>query len=181
VHPKLARGNSRTVTGVDTQGLGRLIPDRPEGEVRHGFRMSIGAHPSGVGRVNAAFAGFAETHALRDSVRRSLSVALDELLANALSHGVAGRHAVSVTVEVELDQERVRVTLTDDGSPFDPFGSAAPDTTLSVEERPIGGIGIHLVRRLVDEFSYRREDGCNVVVLVKQLMGGQADGLRGGS
>lgn len=148
--------------------------------MRHGFRMSIDAHPGGVGKVNAAFAGFAETHALPADMRRSLSVALDELLANALSHGMAGRDAGSITVEVELDQERLTVTLTDDGPPFDPFGPAAPDTTLSVEERPIGGLGIHLVRRLVDEVSYHRRDGRNVVVLVKQLAAGQADGLRGG-
>lgn len=148
--------------------------------MRHGFRMSIGAHPGGVGKVNAAFAEFAETHAVPAAMRRSLSVALDELLANAFSHGMAGRDAGSVTVEVQLDQERLTVTLTDDGPPFDPFGPTAPDTTLSVEERPIGGLGIHLVRRLVDEVSYQRRDDCNVVVLVKQLAAGQADGLSGG-
>ena len=48
--------------------------------MRHGFRMSVGAHPGGVGEVNAAFAGFAEAHALPAAVRRSLNVALDELL-----------------------------------------------------------------------------------------------------
>lgn len=148
--------------------------------MRHGFRMSIGAHPGGVGEVNAAFAGFAETHALPAAVRRSLNVALDELLVNAVSHGLAEREAGLVTVEVELDQERLTVTLTDDGPPFDPFGRIAPDTTLSVEERSMGGLGIHLVRRLVDEISYQRRGGCNVVVLVKQLAGGQADGLIGG-
>lgn len=139
------------------------------------------AHPGRVGRVNAAFAEFAETHALPDDVRRSLSVALDELIANALSHGLAGRDGGAVTVEVELDRDRVSITLSDDGPPFDPFGEAAPDTNLSVDERPIGGLGIHLVRSLVDELTYRREDGCNVVVLVKQLSGGQAHDLRGGS
>ena len=143
--------------------------------MRHGFRMSIGVHPGEVGKVNAAFAGFAETHAVPAATRRSLSVALDELLANALSHGLAGRDAGLVTIEVKLDQERLTVTVTDDGPPFDPFGRTAPDTTLSVEERPIGGLGIHLVRQLVDEVSYQRRDGCNVVVLVKQLAEGQAD------
>jgi anti-sigma regulatory factor (Ser/Thr protein kinase) len=133
--------------------------------------MSVGAHPGGVGEVSAAFAGFAETHALPEAVRRSISVALDELLANVLSHGLAGREAGLVTVEVELNQERLTVTLTDDGPPFDPFDQAVPDTTLSVEERPIGGLGIHLVRQLVDEASYHRRDGCNVVVLVKELVG----------
>jgi anti-sigma regulatory factor (Ser/Thr protein kinase) len=149
--------------------------------MRHDFRMSIGAHPGGVGEVNAAFASFAETHDLPAPMRRSISVALDELLANALSHGQAGRETGVVTVEVELDQERLMVTLTDDGPPFDPFGRTAPDTMLSLEEREIGGLGIHLVRRLVDEVSYQRRDGFNVVVLVKQRADGQADGLHGGN
>ncbi len=136
------------------------------------FRMSVGAHPGEVEKVNAVFARFAETYALPGAVRRSVSVALDELLANELSHGMTGRDAGSVTVEVELDQERVTVTIADDGTPFDPFTQAAPDTTLSVDERPIGGLGIHLVRELMDEVSYQRRDGQNVVVLVKHLVVG---------
>lgn len=138
--------------------------------MRHGFRMSVGAHPGAVGEVNAAFAGFAEAHGLPAEVRRSLSVALDELLANALSHGRTGRDPCSVMVEVELDHQRVTVTLTDDGEPFDPLRQEAPDTTLSVEERPMGGLGIHLVGQLMDQVSYQRREGHNVVVLVKQLV-----------
>ncbi len=140
--------------------------------MRQEFRMSVGAHAGEVEKVNAVFARFAETYALPGAVRRSVNVALDELLANELSHGMAGRDAGSVTVEVELDQERVTVTITDDGPPFDPFRQAAPDTTLSVDERPIGGLGILLVRELMDEVSYQRRDGQNVVVLVKQLVVG---------
>lgn len=134
--------------------------------------MSVGAHPGGVGELNAAFAGFAEAHALPADVRRSLSIALDELLANALSHGRMGLDPCSVKVEVELDRERVTVVLTDDGTPFDPFARDAPDTTLSVEERQIGGLGIHLVAQLMDDVSYQRRDGHNVVTLVKQLVNG---------
>jgi anti-sigma regulatory factor (Ser/Thr protein kinase) len=140
--------------------------------MRHGFRISVGAHPGGVGEVNAAFARFAEEHALPAAVRRSVNVALDELLANAFSHGLRGRDPSEVTVEVELDEERVTVILTDDGKPFDPFGRDAPDTALSVEERPIGGLGIHLVGQLMDQVSYQRREGHNVVVLVKELVNG---------
>lgn len=132
--------------------------------------MSVGADPAGVREVGAAFAGFAEAHALPTDVRRSLNVALDELLANAVSHGRTGRDPCSVTVQVELDQERVTVIVADDGTPFDPFAQDAPDTTLSVEDRPIGGLGIHLVGQLMDQVSYERREGQNVVVLVKQLV-----------
>jgi len=134
--------------------------------------MSVGAHSGGVGEVNAAFAEFAEAHALPADVRRSINISLDELLANALSHGRMGRDPCSVTVELKLDDERVTVVFTDDGPPFDPFERDAPDTTLSIEERPIGGLGLHLVKQLMDEVSYQRREGHNVVVLVKQLVNG---------
>ena len=140
--------------------------------MRHGFRMSVGAHPGAAGEVNSAFGTFAEEHALPVNVRRSVNVALDELLANTLSHGQKGRDPCSVTVDVELDQERVTIIVTDDGTPFDPFGRDAPDTALPVEERPIGGLGIHLVRQLMDKVSYQRRDDHNVVVLVKELANG---------
>jgi anti-sigma regulatory factor (Ser/Thr protein kinase) len=138
----------------------------------HGFRMSVDPHSGGVGELNAAFAGFAEAHGLPPAARRSVNVAIDELVANAISYGEKGRDPCSVTVEVELDHERVTVILTDDGPPFDPFGQDAPDTTLSVDERPIGGLGIHLVKQLMDNVSYQRREGHNVVVLVKQLVNG---------
>jgi len=125
-----------------------------------------------VGEVNAAFAEFAEAHAMPASARRSLNIAIDELLANVLSHGQAGREACFVTIEAKLDQECVTVVLSDDGPAFDPFSRDAPDTTLSVEDRPIGGLGIHLVKQLMDRVSYQRREGHNEVVLVKQLVNG---------
>ncbi len=136
------------------------------------FRMSVGAHPGAAGEVNAAFAEFAEAHGVPTGVRRSLNIALDELLANVLSHGRTGSDPRSVTVEAGVDQECVMVIITDDGPPFNPFKVNAPDTTLSVEERPIGGLGIHLVGQLIDQASYQRREGHNVVVLVKELANG---------
>jgi serine/threonine-protein kinase RsbW len=132
----------------------------------------------GVARANAAFSDFAETHGVPDDVRRGMNVALDELLTNTVSYGLAGA-AGEVTVAGELQQDRLTVTISDDGKPFDPFQRSAPDTTLSVEDRPIGGLGIHLVRHLVDDVSYQRRDGRNVVALTRRLAGGTT-GHRGG-
>lgn len=135
------------------------------GGVLPGFRISIG--PGDVGRAGEAFDRFAEARALPAAVRRSVNVALDELLANSLTYGKARE----VTVEVGLDAGRLTLTLTDDGQPFDPFGRAVPDTGLSIEERSVGGLGIHLVRQLMDEASYQRRNDRNVIVLSKQLSG----------
>lgn len=141
------------------------------GEMPESFRVSIGADMGGVARVNAAFGDFVEGHAVPAAVRRGMNVALDELLTNTISYGLADEGG-EVTVEVELYPDRLTVTLSDNGTPFDPFGRTAPDTTLSVEDRPIGGLGIHLVQHMVDDFRYEHRSGRNVVVLTKRLVGG---------
>ena len=148
--------------------------------MRPSFRMTIGARLGEVAGVHAAFAEFADAHGLPTAVRRGMNVVLDELLNNAISYGFPGREGGEVSVEVELRTDRLCVTLTDDGRPFDPFAVAAPDTGLPAEERRIGGLGIHLVRRMTDEVSYRRRGERNVVTVAKLLTEGAAAGRRGG-
>jgi anti-anti-sigma factor len=145
-----------------------------------GFRMTIGADLGEVAGVNAAFAEFADAHALPAAIRRSVNIVLDELLNNAIAYGFAGREGGEVTVEAELRPDRLSVRLTDDGRPFNPFDMAAPDTALSMEERRIGGLGIHLVRRLMDDVSYHRHGDRNVIMLTKHLAGGMTAGHGGG-
>jgi serine/threonine-protein kinase RsbW len=142
--------------------------------------MTIGADPGQVAGVAAAFAEFADAHAVPAAIRRSMSVALDELLNNTIAYGFAGREGGEVRIEVQLRADRLCATLSDDGGPFDPLNVAAPDTALSVEERQTGGLGIHLVRRLMDEVSYHRRADRNVVILAKLLTGGSPAGRGGG-
>jgi len=144
------------------------------------LRMRIGADPGQVAGVGAAFAEFADAHAVPAAIRRSMSVALDELLHNTIAYGFAGRDGGEVTVEVELRADRLCATLSDDGPPFNPLESAPPDTTLAVEEREVGGLGIHLVRRMMDEVGYQRRADRNVVSLAKLLTEGSAAGRGGG-
>src|SRR5689334_24722261 len=107
----------------------------------HSFSLTIGSDPGQVARVSAAFAEFAAAHALPAAIRRSVSVALDELLNNTIAYGFAGRGGGSgaVSIAVELRADRVCVTLTDDGTPFNPLEMSAPDTALPVEQRQPGG------------------------------------------
>lgn len=142
-------------------------------------RMTIGADLKGVAKVNATFADFAAAHAVPTKIRRSMHVALDELLTNTVSYGLAADGG-EVSIDVELHADRLVVTLSDNGAPFDPFGRTAPDTTLSVKERPIGGLGIHLVRQLVDNVSYERRADRNIVTLTTRLAGETTAGHPGG-
>lgn len=153
------------------ENLHRGSPLGNAGSNRPGFRLTMAREPGEIARVNAAFTAFAEAHAVPPAIRRSLNVALDELLQNALVHGFAGRPSGegAVTVGVELRPDRLTVTVTDEGQPFNPLARAAPDTTRPALERPVGGLGIHLVRQLMDEVHYHRRGGRNVVELVKRL------------
>ncbi len=132
------------------------------------FRMSIGKDLTGVAKANAAFGEFADAHALPDGVRRTMILALDELLTNTISYGLAADGG-EITVEVALHPDRVSATLSDNGTPFDPFVRTPPDTTLSIEARRIGGLGIHLVQQMLDDVRYEYRDGRNVVDLTMRL------------
>ena len=98
----------------------------------------------------------------------------EELLNNIVSYGHRDEGDHTIEVRAELSADRLAVTITDDGSPFNPFMSAVPDLTVSLEEREPGGLGIHLVRNMMDEVSYRRRTNKNVVILVKHLEAGIA-------
>ena len=145
-----------------------------------GFQMTFGVDPSAVPRAVAMFAEFADAHALPAPVRRSVQVALDEFVYNPIVYGFAKRGEGAGELRVELERDRVRVTITDDGPPFDPLAFASPDTALPVETREIGGLGIHLVLTMMDEVTYERRGDRNVVVLVKRLREGTPAGQRGG-
>ena len=129
--------------------------------------MTIGPDLKAVARVNAAFAEYADAQGVPVAVRRSMNVALDELLTNTVTYGASRE----ITIEGELGADRLSLTLTDNGSAFDPFSKAAPDTAASVEDRKIGGLGVHLVRTMMDESSYQRRSGFNVVTVSKNLKG----------
>jgi serine/threonine-protein kinase RsbW len=84
-------------------------------------------------------------------------IAADEILSNVLEHG--GARAVEIAVKARAG--RVTVEIVDDGKAFDPMAAAAPDTGQDLEDRQIGGLGIHLVRKLMDDVAYERRDEQN--------------------
>lgn len=131
--------------------------------------LSVAGSKAGIELVVEAFDRFSSDHGIPDAVRRSTQVVLDELLSNTVRCGRTGDREVTIDVVFRLDAETLRVEIADDGTPFNPLESAAPDTTLPLEKRPVGGLGLMLVRHLVDEISYDGEGGRNRVSLGKRL------------
>ena len=87
-----------------------------------------------------------------------LVVAVDEAATNIVCHGFQGRPA-DIAVAVACGPDAVEVTLVDQGPAFDPQEPPPPDTSLPLEARPSGGMGVHLMREFCDELDYRREPG----------------------
>ena len=99
-----------------------------------------------------------------------IGIAIDELFGNIAQYAY-NPDVGEATVRVEVQQEPLSVVITfiDGGMPYDPLTAAEPDTSLPVEERPLGGLGIFMVRKTMDEITYRYENGRNILSIRKNL------------
>ena len=99
-----------------------------------------------------------------------IDIAIDELFGN-IAHYAYHPEVGNATVRVEVTEEplAVMVTFIDGGMPYDPLTTADPDITLSAEERRIGGLGIYMVKKAMDEITYEYKDGKNILSIKKKL------------
>lgn len=96
-------------------------------------------------------------------------LAIEELVTNCIKYGYddAGEHTIIIRLSVA--DQILTVTVIDDGRPFDPLALPPPDLSLDIKDRPIGGLGIFLLRKLADEFHYEWRDGRNRLTLEKRM------------
>ena len=99
-----------------------------------------------------------------------IDVAIEERLANIASYAYgAGTGEVTVRVDFEADTRTVSITFIDSGVAYDPSVKSDPDVTLTAEEREVGGLGIFLVKKTMDDMTYVRRDGRNVLTIFKHI------------
>ncbi|MBQ9450812.1 MAG: ATP-binding protein [Bacteroidales bacterium] len=113
--------------------------------------------------------GLAEEMSLDPSLAMGLNLALEEAVTNVMMYAYPAGESGTVEIEVDAREDRMVFRLTDAGVPFDPTAAPAADITLGVEERPIGGLGIFLVRQIMDSVVYERRDGRNILTLTKNI------------
>jgi len=124
--------------------------------------------------VSEKFDSFAEECDIPQSVALKFNVILDELLNNVISYAYTDDDEHEIEIRMERVGKRLTVIISDDGLPFNPLNEAKPDTDSSLEDREIGGLGIHLVRNLADDISYQRRIGKNVMTVKRNLEQGGA-------
>jgi serine/threonine-protein kinase RsbW len=118
-------------------------------------------------RLHLFWGGFADRAGLTPEVRFKVELALEEAVANVVRHGFTDGRAHEIAVRLELRGRTIRVRLEDDGRPFNPLEAPPVDPDQPLDQRPVGGLGIHLIRSLMDGVSYRRTAGRNVLSLTK--------------
>ena len=126
--------------------------------------LSVPATVSGVREAILAFERFGRAHVLAADTAWRVGLALDEILSNIVRHHGPGPR-VAIDVTFSLDGDRVSVEVVDGAAPFNPLLAPAPDTSSPLERRQPGGLGIALVRSLMDDTRYERRDSANHIVM----------------
>src|SRR5262245_14131999 len=120
-------------------------------------------------RVSEFIGEFAARHRLPEKAVFEIVLAVDEVLTNVISYAYDDDREHEVAVHLSMTADAVRVEVEDDGRPFDPLTVVGPELDQPLAHRPVGQLGLHLVRSVTDRLEYRREHGKNVLTLVKTL------------
>ena len=124
-----------------------------------------------IDRCLAALQEICQRFELPPEIQNNFSVVLDDLLNNVINYAYDDESEHIIEVVLSTDGQRFIISVTDQGVEFDPFERKDPDVDSNLEDREIGGLGIHLIRNLMDDFSYRRVEGKNVTTLMKRFAG----------
>jgi sigma-B regulation protein RsbU (phosphoserine phosphatase) len=131
--------------------------------------LRLASQLSELPRLAAEVARFGREHDLAEEVVSDLTLALEEAVSNVIRHGYGERQDGPISVAFQTSGESIVVTVEDASVGFDPMKHPDPDLTVSVETRPVGGMGVYLIKRLMDEVDYRVDAGRNVLTLTKRI------------
>ena len=120
-------------------------------------------------RVSHEVEAFGAAHGFAHKVIFQLNLALDEILTNVISYAYGDGAAHYILVRLAVSAREFTVEVEDDGRAFNPLDIATPVLDAPLADRSVGGLGMHLVRQVVDRLEYRREQGKNVLVVKKAL------------
>lgn len=120
-------------------------------------------------RLNRLVRQFGELHDVPDRALYAVNLAMDELVSNVILYGYPEPAGQEITAGLEVRGSDLFATLEDSGRAFDPHTAPPPNLDAPLQERTVGGLGIHLVRSLMDGMEYRREGEKNVLTLRKRI------------
>ena len=125
--------------------------------------MELKNDPSEIERMSSAIAEFGARNNLPARSIGNLQLAMEELVVNVINHGFPQGGEHTIRVDMHSEDRTVVARIEDDGVEFNPMHAKPPDTTLGIADRPIGGLGIHLVKTICNKLEYRREGNRNIL------------------
>jgi serine/threonine-protein kinase RsbW len=133
------------------------------------MNVVVGTDISEIPRLHDSVSQFCRENGLSAEIEGDVCLALEEIVINVIRYGYpeGGKH--DILVGLSLDHDCVTAAVEDDGAPFNPLGVPEPDTHSLLEARPIGGLGIQIVRHLMDRLEYSRIDDRNRLVMRKRV------------
>lgn len=139
-----------------------------------GMRLELSNDVSAFERLASGLEEFGAERELSPDVISEINLVIEELVSNTFNYGAEdGRDPATVKAIVEMDMAdgEVSLRIEDNARPFDPFQIETPDLDVPLEERETGGLGVHLVRTLMDHVEYEREGDRNVLRMRKRIGG----------
>ena len=123
-----------------------------------------------VDTVRKFFDDYSKKNKLTEKTVHDIQMALDELLTNIVNYGYEDSDEHKIDVHFGINDDAVRVEIIDDSKPYNILEQENPDISLSVEDKPIGGLGIFLIKKLMSNVDYYTKEGKNHLVMTKELV-----------
>ncbi len=111
----------------------------------------------------------AAAYGLKELQLMQVKLALEEAVTNVILYAYPDKKDQDIRIDMSYENKRLTIVITDTGTDFNPLERQEPDLTLSLEERPIGGLGIYLVKQLMTEVTYSRSAGKNILTMTKDM------------
>jgi serine/threonine-protein kinase RsbW len=133
-------------------------------------RVTVRADGQAMAPIRDFLVAFAGAHAIDGDDRSRVLIVVEELITNLVKFGYPGQTPPgSAEITLRLDDDRLSIEIVDDGREFDPFAAPEPDLDATLEARRVGGLGLHLVKSLMDRTAYRRERDRNIVEMSRRV------------
>lgn len=132
--------------------------------------LTVDARLENLAQVNSFVDAYLEEMDCSMKAQMQIDVAVEELFVNIASYAYApGTGQATVRLGIDPESRIAEITFEDSGIPYDPLAKEDPDVTLSAAERQIGGLGIFMVKKSMDDMQYRHEDGKNILTIRKKI------------
>ena len=119
--------------------------------------------------VRKFFDDYSKDNKLTEKTVHDIQMALDEVLTNIVNYGYEDTDEHQIDIHFGVNDDAVKVEIVDDSKPYNILEKDNPDISLSMEDKPIGGLGIFLIKKLMSNVDYYTEEGKNHLVMIKEL------------